>query len=288
MIYRDGKKIGALYRDGKAITKAFRDGKLVWQKAGAQTAKKIKSVTVEIPSWKTIDGLYWKCGLQLVGASSSGYYIDASIRGRGIRLRGTGGSTVGTLNGNKIEIPETANLTTDDVSIGQNVPISIKAPSKSYAATVTRNGAKVANSRRANRYYAQFGSEAIIIPDSNVKISTNVTTVIFEAVYYFSFRESGYSTQTYNGIDVGGDLKLDELLSTQQSKSYNKTVGLSSANVSKLISALSSFDSYKPKMEFVYTTLALADSHSSTNDISVATPAFTKTINMPITAIETY
>ena len=133
MIYRNGKKIGAIFRNGKAISKIFRNGKLVWQKAKPET-KRVKSITVSIPAWGTVERVEWESIFRAVPEGISNYYLDVTINGVGVRLRGSGGRYKSILaqssGGSSLEIamPENIFLTTDDLYVGQALSFSAKVP----------------------------------------------------------------------------------------------------------------------------------------------------------------
>lgn len=133
MIYRNGKKIGAIFRNGKAISKIFRNGKLFWQKAKPE-AKRVKSITVRIPDWGTVERVEWESIFRAVPEGISNYYLDVTINGVGVRLRGSGGrykSILGQSSGGstlKIAMPENMFLTTDDLYVGQALSFSAKVP----------------------------------------------------------------------------------------------------------------------------------------------------------------
>lgn len=127
MIYRNGQKIGAVFRNGPAISQGFRNGSLVWQKAKPE-AKRVKAITVSLPEWGTVERVEWESILRAVPDAIRNYYLDALVKGVGIRLRGSGGTNVGTLSGEKIVLPDNFIVTTDDVYVGQTVSFVAKVP----------------------------------------------------------------------------------------------------------------------------------------------------------------
>lgn len=127
MIYRNGKKIGAIFRNGQSIGKIFRNGKLVWQKAKPVT-KRVKSITVALPDWGTPERIEWESILRAVPANIRNFYLDALVNGIGVRLRGYGGQHVGELSGETVVLPDSLEVTTDDVYVGQVVSFVAKVP----------------------------------------------------------------------------------------------------------------------------------------------------------------
>lgn len=127
MIYRNGKKMGALFLNGKATSQLFRDGKLVWQKAKPE-AKRVKSIKVALPEWGTPERIEWESILRAVPADIRNYYLDAMVKGIGVRLRGYGGQHAGKLSGETIVLPDSLEVTTDDVYVGQVVSFVAKLP----------------------------------------------------------------------------------------------------------------------------------------------------------------
>lgn len=128
MIYRNGKKMGAVFRNGKATSQLFRDGKLVWQKAKPE-AKRVKSIKVSLPSWGTVGRIEWESILRAVPSDINGYYLDVMINGLGARLRGAGGRYAGVLKGNVIELPSNMFITTDKLYAGMELSFESKLPS---------------------------------------------------------------------------------------------------------------------------------------------------------------
>ena len=128
MIYRNGKKMGAVFRNGKATSQLFRDGKLVWQKAKPE-AKRVKSIKVSLPSWGTVGRIEWESILRAVPSDINGYYLDVMINGLGARLRGAGGRYAGVLKGNVIELPSNMFITTDELYAGMELSFESKLPS---------------------------------------------------------------------------------------------------------------------------------------------------------------
>jgi hypothetical protein len=128
MIYRNGKKIKAIFRNGKAISKIFRDGKLVWQKAKPE-AKRVKSIKVSLPLWGTVERIEWESILRAVPSDINGYYLDVTINGLGVRLRGAGGRYTGVLSDNVIELPSSMFITTDELYAGMELTFDSKLPS---------------------------------------------------------------------------------------------------------------------------------------------------------------
>ena len=127
MIYRNGKKVGAIFRNGQSIGKIFRNGKLVWQKAKPAT-KRVKSITVALPDWGTPERIEWESILRAVPADIRNFYLDALVNGIGVRLRGYGGQHVGELSGDTVVLPDSLEVTTDDVYVGQVVSFVAKVP----------------------------------------------------------------------------------------------------------------------------------------------------------------
>lgn len=128
MIYRNGKKMGAVFRNGKATSQLFRDGKLVWQKAKPE-AKRVKSIKVSLPLWGTIERIEWESILRAVPSDINGYYLDVTINGLGVRLRGAGGRHTGVLSDNIIELPSNMFITTDELYAGMELTFDSKLPS---------------------------------------------------------------------------------------------------------------------------------------------------------------
>ncbi len=131
MIYRNGKKIGAVFRNSKAMSQVFRNGKLVYQKAKPE-AKRVKSITVSLPAWGTVGRVEWESVLRAVPESISNYYLDVAINGVGVRLRGSGGrykSVMEQGSSLKINMPDNMFITTDELYVGQVLSFSAKVPS---------------------------------------------------------------------------------------------------------------------------------------------------------------
>lgn len=273
MIYRDGNKISAVYHNGKPISKIFRDGKLVWQK-NTLVGKRVKSITVRLPAWGTMEYQYWQAGLWLVGTSTSGYYIDASVKGRGIRLRGAGGSLKGSISGSKFVIPEEAALTTDDISVGNTVQVTIKSPSKTYAATVTQSG--------YNRLMT-FAANTAVVDGSKMRVNITYTTTMnatLRMTWGMSLREVAKIDGTvFSDIRYGGT--YGHYTTTTQG---NQDWTFSQTDILSMLGKVSSVSKYKPQSYSSFNKIATISSYSA----SLITPAFTKTITLPITAIETY
>lgn len=279
MIYRDGNKISAVYHNGKPISKIFRDGKLVWQK-NTLVGKRVKSITVNLPAWKTMERQYWQAGIWLVGTSTSGYYIDVSVKGRGIRLRGAGGSLRGSISGSKFVIPEGAALTTDDISVGSTVQVTIKSPSKTYNASyLAIDGG----------YRYVFTSTTAVVDGTKLRIKTTLSggTSVHGIVVKWGMSLRSMSN---NNPDIlnnsytnanGYNIVNVELTSPTVTRDW----ALTQANVITMLGKVSNISSYYPTAIFQRiggpSTIASATA-------SLITPAFTKTLTLPITAIETY
>lgn len=279
MIYRDGNKISAVYHNGKPISKIFRDGKLVWQK-NTLVGKRVKSITVSLPAWKTMERQYWQAGIWLVGTSTSGYYIDVSIKGRGIRLRGAGGSLRGSISGSKFVIPEGAALTTDDISVGSTVLVTIKTPAKTYTGT---------SSGVDGGYKYAFTSTTAVVDGTKLRIKTTLSggTLIHTMIAKWGMSLRSMSNNTpdiLNSSFTNADgYKIGPL--ELSSPTVTLDWALTQANVITMLGKVSNISSYYPTAIFQYmagpSTIASATA-------SLITPAFTKTLTLPITAIETY
>jgi hypothetical protein len=128
MIYRNGKKIKAIFRNGKAISKIFRNGELIWQKDKPE-AKRVKSIRVSLPLWGTPERIEWESILRAVPSDINGYYLDVTINGSGVRLRGAGGRHAGVLSDNVIELPSSVFVTTDELYAGMELSFESKLPS---------------------------------------------------------------------------------------------------------------------------------------------------------------
>ena len=127
MIYRNGKKIGAVFRNGKATSQLFRNSKLVWQK-GAGEAQRIKSVAVSLPKWGTVERAKWESVLRALPADIRNYSLVAVIRGVPVRLRGVGVTPTGELDGGTITLPSNIYIDSSDVQVGQAVTFTAKVP----------------------------------------------------------------------------------------------------------------------------------------------------------------
>lgn len=138
MIYRNGKRIGAIFRNGQSIGKIFRNGKLVWQK-DKPVSKRIKSITVALPEWGTVGRIEWESILRAVTADARNYYLDATIRGVGVRVRGYGGNHVAEMSGERIALPESLKVTTDDLYVGQVVSFVARTPAVTSEPTYKRS-----------------------------------------------------------------------------------------------------------------------------------------------------
>ena len=119
--------MGAVFLNGKATSQLFRDGKLVWQK-DKPVAKRVKSITVALPEWGTVERIEWESILRAVPADIRNFYLDALVNGIGVRLRGYGGQHVGELSGETVVLPDSLEVTTDDVYVGQVVSFVAKVP----------------------------------------------------------------------------------------------------------------------------------------------------------------
>lgn len=165
MIYRNGKKISAIFRNGKAISKIFRDGKLIWQKDKPE-AKRVKSIKVSLPSWGTVERVEWESILRAVPRDINGYYLDVTINGLGVRLRGNGGRYVGEVEGDIIHMPDNLFVTTDDLYVGQVLSFSAKTPSVTSSPTNVRRGSTYA--------YYEF-SDAPFFNGSKFAVTASIT-----------------------------------------------------------------------------------------------------------------
>ena len=128
MIYRNGKKVGAIFRNGQAISKVFRNGNLVWQKDSAE-AKRIKSISVTLPEWGTVKRAEWESVLRALPEGIRGYSLVAVIRGVAVRLLGYGATPAGELAGDTITLPSNLYISSNDVHVGQSVSFVAKVPS---------------------------------------------------------------------------------------------------------------------------------------------------------------
>ena len=162
MIYRNGKKMGAVFRNGKATSQLFRNGKLVWQKA-KPVAKRVKSITVSVPAWGTVERIELESIFRAVPENISNYYLDVTLNGVGVRLRGSGGryksiiENAPTSSKLEIVVPDNLFLATDDVYVGQSLTFSAKVPSVTSEPTY-----KNSNSSYKQDAFYQFENAAFV------------------------------------------------------------------------------------------------------------------------------
>ena len=134
----NGKKIGAIFRNGKAISQVFRNGKLVWQKA-KPVAKRVKSITVALPEWGTPERIEWESILRAVPADIRNYYLDAMVKGIGVRLRGNGGKYTAELSGETIVLTDGPEVSTDEVYVGMAVSFIANVPAVKSSPTYKKS-----------------------------------------------------------------------------------------------------------------------------------------------------
>lgn len=187
MIYRNGKKIGAIFRNGKAIGKIFRNGKLVWQKAKPE-AKRVKSIKVSLPLWGTVERIEWESILRAVPSDINGYYLDVAINGLGVRLRGVGGRYTGVLSDNVIELPVNMFITTDELYAGMELSFESKLPSVTSEPTY-----KKSNSSYQNDAFYQF-ENAPFVDGSKFEV-TIPTARLFKTTWEVKANITGVNTE---------------------------------------------------------------------------------------------
>ena len=172
MIYRNGKKIKAIFRNGKSISKIFRNGELVWQKDKPE-AKRVKSIRVSLPLWGTPERIEWESIFRAVPKDISGYYLDVTIKGIGVRLLGAGGRYAGSIDGNTIELPSNLLVTTDELYSGLELSFAAKLPSVTREPTLKSS----TSSYKSNAFY-QFG-DAPFVDGSTFKASVKTSAFGF-------------------------------------------------------------------------------------------------------------
>jgi hypothetical protein len=70
----------------------------------------------------------WESILRAVPEDISNYYLDVTINGIGVRLRGSSGRYSGKVEGARVYIPDNLFVTTDDLNVGQVLSFSAKVP----------------------------------------------------------------------------------------------------------------------------------------------------------------
>lgn len=211
MIYRNGKKMGAVFRNGKAISKIFRDGKLVWQKAKPE-AKRVKSIKVSLPSWGTVERIEWESILRAVPSDINGYYLDVTINGLGVRLRGAGGRYAGVLNDNVIELPSNMFITTDELYAGMELSFESKLPSITSEPTY-----KHSNSSYKKDAFYQFENAPFL---NGSVFKANVTSSILKRpTWELKANLTGVNTELAPATTITGSV-LADLWTEYKDKSF--------------------------------------------------------------------
>lgn len=171
MIYLNGKKISAIFRNGQSIGKIFRNGELVWQKAKPE-AKRVKSISLSLPMWGTPERIEWESILRAVPKDISNYYLDVMVKGVGVRLRGYGGKHVAELSGEVIELPESLEVTAEDVYAGQVVTVIAKVPAVMSEPTYKYSD----NSFQTSATY-EF-ADAPFLPGSSLRVELKTSNIV--------------------------------------------------------------------------------------------------------------
>ena len=171
MIYRNGKKIGAIFRNGQSIGKIFRNGKLVWQK-DKPASKRVKSIEVSLPMWGTTERIEWESILRAVPKDIRNYYLDAMIKGIGVRVRGYGGQHVAEISGERIVLPESLEVTTDDLYVGQVVSFVARTP----AVTSEPTSKYSSNSYKTSATYVF--DDAPFLPGSSLHVEFKMSSIL--------------------------------------------------------------------------------------------------------------
>jgi hypothetical protein len=187
MIYRNGKKIKAIFRNGKAISKIFRNGELIWQKDKPE-AKRVKSIRVSLPLWGTPERIEWESIFRAVPKDISGYYLDVTLKGVGVRLRGAGGRYTGTIDGNIIELPSNLLITTDELYSGLELSFEAKLPSVTSEPTY-----KKSNSSYQSDAFYQF-EDAPFVDGSKFEV-TIPTARLFKTTWEVKANITGVNTE---------------------------------------------------------------------------------------------
>lgn len=255
----------------------------------------IKTITVTLPTWKTINKQYWNAGLWLVSDSASGYYIDVAAGGKTIRLRGANGTYKGSISGNKITIPASANLSANSVKVGDSLTFTIKAPAKTYSPSSYETGIDASHGFSAMvAKAAKFSSSTAIVP--NTVLSYNGITLATSSAV-----ETNYAAKWGGGLRVltpnagvgqsdDGTILADLYGSFTSSACSNKTFTktLTEANIQTLLNKVSSESSYVPYWAVYLRALGFGGTASAAiSSITIKVPAFTKTLTMKVTAVTT-
>ena len=197
MIYRNGKKIKAIFRNGKAISKIFRNGELIWQKAKPE-AKRVKSIKVSLPLWGTVERIEWESILRAVPSDINGYYLDVTINGLGVRLRGAGGRYAGILSDNVIELPSSMFITTDELYAGMELSFESKLPSVTSEPTY-----KKSNSSYQSDAFYQF-EDAPFVDGSKFEV-TIPTARLFKTTWEVKANITGVYTELSPAVTSNGN-----------------------------------------------------------------------------------
>ena len=197
MIYRNGKKIKAIFRNGKSISKIFRNGELVWQKDKPE-AKRVKSIRVSLPLWGTPERIEWESIFRAVPKDISGYYLDVTIKGVGVRLRGVGGRYTGSIDGNTIELPSNLLVTTDELYSGLELSFAAKLPSVTSEPTL-----KSSNSSYKSDAFYQF-EDAPFVEGSTFKVSVP-TASIYKTTWAVKANITGVYTELSPAVTSNGN-----------------------------------------------------------------------------------
>lgn len=274
MIYRNGKKIGALFRNGNSVSKAFRNGKLVWQKDEPE-AKWVKSITVALPQWSSgrKNRVVWESILRSLSRTTSGYFLDVTIKGIGVRLLGAGSNYEGTLGSStstnvKITMPSNLTITTDDVHVGQSLSFAAKLPSvtKSPSSKSSSDSYKTRAAYKFANAPFMTGSKLVITYTSasslqipNLTVYGNCRGDATNGKPYVAKSTTGKRssadqtfTITYSGTDydtivtqsVPGDKCFACYVQAERTKSIKKAVLTSPASTPKLTLKITSIETY--------------------------------------------
>lgn len=272
MIYRNGKKIGAIFRNGQSIGKIFRNGQLVWQKDNP-ALKRIKSIAVSIPAWGTVGRVEWESILRAVSPDVRNSYLDCIVKGVAMRLRGNGGTykagmeIISSLTGSAklvITLPENVDISSDLIAVGQELSFVAKIPAVTHTPTYVYSN----NSYTTSAFYQFEGAPFLSGSTFAVKVTAR-----------------GSSSYELNADLTGAFTTSSPAVRSTGTASYLATVSKEYKDAEFEKMAKYSTSTYKKLLPSFY--LSVSGAYSIKQEATLTTPACTLSRKYKILTIET-